>query len=62
MKKIYPMQQSSQKDYSNDDNSIKAIAVFEDKKIQGTVLFTEDLENNCIIIDIDIRGLTPFLI
>ena len=57
MKKIYPTQQPTQKDYSKDDNSIKAIAVFEDKKIQGTVLFTEDLENNCIIIDIDIRGL-----
>jgi Cu-Zn family superoxide dismutase len=36
---------------------ISAIAVFDNKPIQGTVRFTEDLENNCVVIDIDIRGL-----
>lgn len=36
---------------------IKAIAVFDDKKIKGTVMFTEDFENNGLIIDIDIVGL-----
>jgi Cu-Zn family superoxide dismutase len=37
--------------------SIKAIAVFDDKKIKGIVRFSEDLKNNCIIIDIDLVGL-----
>jgi len=36
---------------------IQAIAVFDQGSIQGTVKFTEDLENNCIRIDIDISGL-----
>ena len=36
---------------------IQAIAVFHEGQIQGTVKFTEDLENNWIRIDIDISGL-----
>jgi len=36
---------------------IQAIAVFDGKKINGTVRFTEDLHKNTIIIDIDIKGL-----
>lgn len=60
MKKIHPMQSmqtKQQNDYTQNNESIKAIAVFDDKKIKGTVLFSEDLENNCIIINIDIQGL-----
>ena len=38
-------------------NSISAIAVFDSKKIKGTVRFTEDLTKNMIDIDIDISGL-----
>lgn len=37
--------------------SIQAIAFFDSKKIKGTVLFSEDLKNNCVIIDINIQGL-----
>ena len=48
------MQTKQQNDYTQNNESIKAIAVFGDKKIKGTVLFSEDLENNCIIINIDI--------
>lgn len=36
---------------------IQAIAVFDSKKIKGTVLFTEDLNNDVVIIDISIQGL-----
>ena len=36
---------------------ISAIAVFDKKPIIGTVRFTEDLKNDCVIIDIDIKGL-----
>lgn len=36
---------------------MKAIAVFDTKKIRGTVVFTEDLENQTVIIDIDLVGL-----
>jgi Cu-Zn family superoxide dismutase len=36
---------------------ISAIAVFDTKKIKGTVRFTEDLDNNSVIIDINISGL-----
>jgi Cu-Zn family superoxide dismutase len=36
---------------------IQAIAVFHEGSIQGNVKFTEDFENNCIRIDIDISGL-----
>jgi len=36
---------------------ISAIAVFDGKKIKGTVRFTEDLQKNAVIIDIDIKGL-----
>ena len=39
------------------DSPIKAIAVFDGKKIKGTVIFTEDLKNNCVNIDINIVGL-----
>ena len=35
----------------------KAIAVFDGKKIKGTVIFTEDLKNGCVHIDIDLYGL-----
>jgi Cu-Zn family superoxide dismutase len=37
---------------------VKAIAVFHNGKVNGIVQFTEDLENNDVIIDIDIQGLT----
>jgi Cu-Zn family superoxide dismutase len=36
---------------------IKAIAVFDTKKIKGLVYFTEDLANDTVIIDIQIEGL-----
>jgi len=36
---------------------IQAIAVFDTKKIKGTVVFTEDLKHHCVIIDIDVSGL-----
>jgi Cu-Zn family superoxide dismutase len=36
---------------------IQAIAVFDCKKIKGTVLFTEDLKTGSVIIDIDVSGL-----
>jgi Cu-Zn family superoxide dismutase len=36
---------------------VHAIAVFTDKKICGTVRFSEDFATNTIVIDIDIRGL-----
>ena len=36
---------------------IKAIAVFNEKKIKGTVYFTEDLVNKCVNIDVNIIGL-----
>ena len=36
---------------------LKAIAVFNGKKIKGTVVFTEDLDSNCVIIDINLQGL-----
>jgi Cu-Zn family superoxide dismutase len=36
---------------------MKAIAVFDSKKIKGTVVFTEDLENQTVVIDIDLVGL-----
>ena len=38
-------------------SSITAIAVFDTKKIKGTVRFTEDINKEEIIIDIDIAGL-----
>lgn len=37
--------------------SKKAIAVFDAKKIKGTVLFTEDLKHHCVRIDIHLQGL-----
>ena len=40
-----------------DKQPIIAIAVFDDKKIKGTVKFTEDIKTNNIIIDINISGL-----
>jgi Cu-Zn family superoxide dismutase len=36
---------------------ITAIAVFNNKKIKGTVRFTEDIESGNVIIDIDLQGL-----
>jgi Cu-Zn family superoxide dismutase len=36
---------------------VKAIAVFDTKKIKGIVYFTEDLTNNTVIIDIHVEGL-----
>jgi Cu-Zn family superoxide dismutase len=36
---------------------IQAIAVFDSKKIKGTVLFTEDLKSGSVIIDVDVSGL-----
>lgn len=36
---------------------MKAIAVFNGKKIKGTVVFTEDLDSNSVIIDINLQGL-----
>jgi Cu-Zn family superoxide dismutase len=36
---------------------ISAIAVFDKKPIIGTVRFTEDLHSDCILIDIDLKGL-----
>jgi len=41
----------------NKNIPIKAVAVFDSKKIKGSVLFTEDLEDNCVNIDIDLQGL-----
>lgn len=38
-------------------NPISAIAVFDSKKIKGTVRFTEDLKNECVIINISLSGL-----
>jgi len=38
-------------------NPISAIAVFDGKKIKGTVRFTEDIANDCVHIDIDVSGL-----
>lgn len=35
---------------------MSAIAVFQDK-VKGTVRFTEDIDNHCTIIDIDLKGL-----
>jgi len=35
---------------------ISAIAVFDGKKIKGTVRFTEDIKNNSTVIDVDILG------
>ena len=37
--------------------NFKAIAVFDGKKIKGTVIFTEDIKNGCVHIDIDLYGL-----
>ena len=36
---------------------IRAIAVFDTKEIKGIVYFTEDLKNNNVIIDINVKGL-----
>jgi len=36
---------------------IQAIAVFDGKKIKGTVLFTEDLKKDVVLIDIQLSGL-----
>jgi Cu-Zn family superoxide dismutase len=39
--------------------TIRAIAIFNEKKVKGQVCFTEDLENNCVHIDLDLQGLKP---
>ena len=36
---------------------MQAIAFFDDKKIKGSVLFTEDVKNNTVIIKIQLTGL-----
>jgi Cu-Zn family superoxide dismutase len=36
---------------------IQAIAVFDGRKIKGTVVFTEDLKKDLVIIDIELSGL-----
>uniref|UniRef100_A0A6C0AZJ4 Superoxide dismutase copper/zinc binding domain-containing protein n=1 Tax=viral metagenome TaxID=1070528 RepID=A0A6C0AZJ4_9ZZZZ len=41
----------------NHNHPIKAIAVFHDKKIKGVVTFTEDMKQNCVIIDVHMTGL-----
>jgi Cu-Zn family superoxide dismutase len=38
-------------------NPISAIAVFDTNKIKGIVRFTEDLKNECVIINISLSGL-----
>jgi Cu-Zn family superoxide dismutase len=45
--------------YSMSKKPIYAIAVFNDDKIKGVVRFSEDLKNDRIKIDINIRGLKP---
>ena len=45
--------------YKKQIKSVKAIAVFDTDKIKGKVYFTQDLENNKVIIDINIIGLNP---
>ena len=40
-----------------DNKAVRAIAVFDTKKVKGTVLFTEDLVNDQVLIDINIEGL-----
>ena len=46
---LYPMSLSK--------TPIRAIAVFNTKKVQGMVYFTENLTDNTVIIDIHIEGL-----
>ena len=46
---------------SSEKESITAIAVFDMKKIKGTVRFTEDVNKQDVVIDIDITGLKPGL-
>jgi len=41
----------------NKNKPIKAIVVFNEKKIKGVVYFTEDLKNDCVIIELNISGL-----
>ena len=36
---------------------IQAVAFFDGKKIKGTVLFTEDLKRDLVVIDIQLQGL-----
>ena len=40
-----------------DKTPIRAIAVFDSKKIKGIVYFTENLSNNTVVIDIHVEGL-----
>jgi Cu-Zn family superoxide dismutase len=43
----------------NNTKPVKAITYFNGEKIKGTVLFEEDLKNKCVIITINLEGLTP---
>ena len=43
--------------YRMNKKSIQAIAVFNQNGINGTVVFIEDLDNNCVHIDIQLYGL-----
>jgi Cu-Zn family superoxide dismutase len=45
--------------YKKQTKPIKAIAVFDTENIKGKVYFAQDLENNKVIIDINIKGLNP---
>ena len=45
--------------YKKQTKPIKAIAVFDTDKIKGKVYFTQELENDKVIIDINISGLNP---
>lgn len=40
-----------------DKTPIRAVAVFDTKKIKGIVYFTENLSNNTVVIDIHVEGL-----
>ena len=38
---------------------VKGIAVFNGEKIKGQVLFSEDLKNKCVVVNINLEGLSP---
>jgi len=56
-KRIIQYKKKKKKKTETDMQPIQAIAVFNDKKIKGTVVFTEDVPHNCVVIDIDVTGL-----
>ena len=43
--------------YTMNKKPIQAIAVFNQNGINGTIVFIEDLDNNCVHIDIQLYGL-----